>query len=300
MRNFVPAAIFSLSALLWISSSDSLAAQPPQSGNATSISSNIRIPMQLQQGLPMVQVRINGAGPYKFLLDTGSVNSHISARLANQLGLRATPLAGMGSDAAGRGMGYSMVRLQSLEMGGLRFDNCWATVPAGGNMQAGPAAIDGILGFSMFTGKILTLDFPNKQLLVGKGRLGKADGKNILANVGQRFSPTVKTTIAGQNVTLLVDTGHNGWINLPATLAGKLSFTTAHQQSKSWVMSGYTSSKRARLDGDARIGKYTLVKPMVGWHVGTGGSALLGTAALQNFAVTFDMENNTVRLKQKI
>ncbi len=49
----------------------------------------VRVPMQVQRNLPVVQVRLNGAGPYNFLLDTGVANSILTEpAVADSLHLR--------------------------------------------------------------------------------------------------------------------------------------------------------------------------------------------------------------------
>src|SRR5690606_14375019 len=48
-----------------------------------------RVPLRLyRRGLPMVQARLNGRGPYNFLLDTGASTSLVRHKVAVEAGLR--------------------------------------------------------------------------------------------------------------------------------------------------------------------------------------------------------------------
>src|SRR5689334_5038561 len=63
-------------------------------------SEGIVLPMQDAGGRPVVDVRINGRGPYRFILDTGASTTVIDAGLNRELalpspaGFKAQPMAG--------------------------------------------------------------------------------------------------------------------------------------------------------------------------------------------------------------
>src|SRR5580700_2795487 len=53
----------------------------------------VTIPMQDMGGRPVVEIKINGKGPYRFILDTGAVTTVVSDELSRELAL--TPPAGV-------------------------------------------------------------------------------------------------------------------------------------------------------------------------------------------------------------
>src|SRR5271163_3621047 len=58
---------------------------------ANSQPANSAIPMKVVAGKPVVDgVFVNGHGPYRFLLDTGSQSNHLDSGLARKLGIEAT------------------------------------------------------------------------------------------------------------------------------------------------------------------------------------------------------------------
>src|SRR5687768_12493306 len=48
----------------------------------------VEVPMLSVDGVPFVQARVNGAGPFWFILDTGAETDVIDSRLAHELGLQ--------------------------------------------------------------------------------------------------------------------------------------------------------------------------------------------------------------------
>ena len=75
----------------------------------------VRIPLQVQRNLPVVQVRLNGAGPYNFLLDTGVANTLLTdPAIADSLHLR------HGQDFSVVGAGGKRATLVAYQSPGVR------------------------------------------------------------------------------------------------------------------------------------------------------------------------------------
>jgi hypothetical protein len=106
-------------------------------------------------GRLLVDVQVNGQGPFPFLLDTTASQSALSPQLATRLGLD----AGSGS-----------VRITSFETGALRLSDVQLPVITGDAI----AAADGVLGIEGMDRKRIEADFRNDTVSIGATNDGRA------------------------------------------------------------------------------------------------------------------------------
>lgn len=110
----------------------------------------------------VVQVKINGKGPYRLIFDTGAPDSLVNNKLAKEAGIfpkdfkkpLLAPLGAMGQ-----------FKMQTIEMGNLKAENLSVMVVdhptvAAISEVAGP--IDGIVGFTFFSRYKMTIDYQTK------------------------------------------------------------------------------------------------------------------------------------------
>src|SRR5262249_44584392 len=79
---------------------------------------SVSVPMHLETGRLIVHVRINGRGPFPFILDTGAHGSVFDLDFARELKLSLGDSARVASPG-GRGLVARMVTVDRLEIGGL-------------------------------------------------------------------------------------------------------------------------------------------------------------------------------------
>ena len=114
--------------------------------------------------LAIVDARVNGQGPYRFVVDTGASNSAISRMLAERLMMpRGVAVPVMG--ASGSSPAY-MTKATMLEVAGRRFPEF--TFATGDFLdRLGDAVgtrIDGVLGANAFRNLVLRIDYPKQRL----------------------------------------------------------------------------------------------------------------------------------------
>lgn len=108
----------------------------------------VELPTSEMAGLLLAEVRLNGAGPFRLMVDTGATGLCIPEALARQLGLPEVPR----SETTGEGHGVTVkvrtVRVARLECGGLTLEKIEALQMRDADManlrQAMPEA-DGVL-----------------------------------------------------------------------------------------------------------------------------------------------------------
>src|SRR4051812_30471030 len=117
---------------------------------------------QSPRGAILVEVRLNGRGPFKLLLDTGSSHSAICSDLANALGLvpvsRAVVTSPIGEHVR------TIVRLDRLEIGPTVTSNVLASViPA--EAASRTRGFQGLIGQDVLATKRYTIDFRGRRVL---------------------------------------------------------------------------------------------------------------------------------------
>lgn len=107
----------------------------------------------------VVSVRLNGEGPFDFILDTGATMTCVTTRLAERLDL--PPLEGaMGVGAGIGGSGrIDLVRLDSLSVGDARASGLSACVIDLQHIAQMGVDVDGLLGLNFLRAFEVTLDF---------------------------------------------------------------------------------------------------------------------------------------------
>lgn len=116
-----------------------------------------------QKPVILVDVMVNGSGPYQFALDTGASVTVLSEGLVNDLRIASgDPVAGMG---AGGQVAVTLTSLDSLQVGDDRVDNLQAAVMDLAPLSdAAQAQLDGIVGYTYLSKFRVTIDY-RKRLL---------------------------------------------------------------------------------------------------------------------------------------
>jgi predicted aspartyl protease len=256
--------------------------------------------LEIRHGKPYVMVMVNGKGPFRFILDTGTGGeAFVTPDLVNQLGLSEAGKIRL-SDPSGKGSrSVSMVVLQSLQVAGVEFAGVKAAVH---NLNGGDGYCQGLLGFVLFRDYLLTLDYPNRQMALASGELEPDGERSVLPFRMPDGIPVVTLAIGGtgnrkgggMRIEAQIDSGGAG-LSLPEGLASRLKFSTeATSLSNAQSLSTRFQVKGAMLAADVRLGSYTFKRPFVEINPAFP-LANFGSCPMQNFALTFDQKNGWVR-----
>jgi predicted aspartyl protease len=248
-------------------------------------------------GKPYVMVEINGKGPYRFIIDTGTgAEAFVSPELADELQLPKAPEAVVLNDPSKQGgQRVPVVVLPTIRLAGVDFTSVRAIRHA---VTGEAGTCQGMLGFTLFRNYLLTLDFPNRLVKLAEGALTPDGEKAVLPFRMQDGVPIASLSVNGQEVEAQLDSGGGG-LTLPEALA-------AHQK---WDVppvvfaTGQTLTTRfdikaARLYGYVKVGKYTFDHPVVEIHPAFP-LVNFGSPPMQSFSITFDQKHLLVRLNAK-
>jgi hypothetical protein len=257
----------------------------------------MEFPLTVGEGMPTIEVMVNGQGPFVFGFDTGAqAGPRIDASLVEKLNLKATGEV-QATDPSGRNPQTSAtMKLDSVSIGDLRFTDVTA-VSRNYRNSPRPLKIDGILGLSLFADYLVTLDFPAKKLRLEKGELPKADGAEILDYKNAAGLARVELSAGDKKIDAHLDTGNAiGAFVFPTTFVEKLSLAGEPRVvGRARSASGEMEIKQVQVKDVLKLGRHefpdaTVTYPALG-DIGNVGVKVLG-----QFVITFDQQRERVRL----
>jgi predicted aspartyl protease len=156
-------------------------------------------------GRVVVPVKINGRGPYRFIVDTGANHSTISPRLVRELGLTTATQSLITLDGITGAAQVTYVSIDRLQAGDLTLDDTtlpvvWAPVMAGA---------DGILGAAGMSEKSLLIDFQRNRVAIAShiGSNSRDQAIKIHAARVVNGLMVLDALVAGVRVAAVLDTG---------------------------------------------------------------------------------------------
>ncbi len=263
-----------------------------------------RIPFTLQNYWILIEVRINGKGPYQMMLDSGG-SDVLSASAAYQAGVTDVgSVPQSGNSPLIKPLRF--VRAESVEVGGATLGQQYFHIGSIGNVFTR----DGMIGAEVFECFVTTIDYANRQIIL---RLpdGKADPTKESASEGLlplEFDDTKPVTpcgIAGAETTCIIDTGAAVALILSGPFAKANSGIQppwyAGSYNRIYGSSGASEVRYGPLS-TFQIGPFALANVDTFFTTAANGalaeylSALVGNRILQRFTVTLDYAHETLQL----
>ncbi len=250
-------------------------------------------PLEIVHGKAYVMVTINGKGPFRFVVDTGTGGQAlVTPELAGELGLPAIGEVRL-TDPSGQGATRSpIVLVQSLRVADVEFTGVSAILHT---LPPEDATCQGLLGFTLFRSYLLTLDYPAQRMTLALGGLVPDGGFNVLPMRVVDGVPIITLHLGEVQVEAQLDSGGIG-LSLPATVAARLHFDVDPELfANSESVATRFQITAGVLGADVRAGRYTFIHPFVEINP-VFPLANFGACPMQNFAITFDQVHMLVRL----
>lgn len=249
--------------------------------------------MEVTHGKPYVMVTVNGRGPFRFIIDTGTGgDAIISPALASQLDLPQAGETRLNDPTGFGGRNAPLRKIDTLSLAGVDFYAVKAVEHA---LPVGDGDCQGVLGFTLFRDFLLTLDYINGRMILAAGELTPDGEKSVLPFRMPDGVPIARLKIGGRDVEAQIDSGGAG-LSLPERLIPQLRLSAEPTLfAKGESLSTRFQIKVAKLASDVQLGDITLDHPWVEINPAFP-LANFGSCPLQHFTVTFDQENRLVRL----
>lgn len=282
--------------------------------SATAQNSTVTIaPMQMRGWMPVVEVKLNGQGPFAFMIDTGAgMQADIDTSVAERLNLQPSGRAINGDPSGENDREVATVTIDSMMIGGgvakgtrarrtgdgvVEFRNVAAIVRPHKITKDYPD-VDGILGFALFSDYLLTLDYPAMQVRLARGALPPANGADILNLEIENRVPMVELAIGKIKVPAHVDSGNfvAGFI-LPEEIVEQLQLLSQPVPvGSARSVNNRIELKQVQLRSSIRIGGFEYSQPTVTFPALSDTN--VGYKILREFTLTFDQKNGRLKLER--
>ncbi len=253
----------------------------------------VAAPMQSLGGRPMVDVTIQGKGPFPFILDTAATSSVIDPALQEELAL---PAGSFAASLPG-GKQVPLITIEELRVGEATLRELAAVVLPVASLFPGEPRPQGVLSALAFPGHLVTFDYPGGKITIAKGELPPADGRRIFTYPEDDPIPGVPLRIAGREVRVHLDTGASAALMLPRRYLDVLPLASTPEESgKERTPAGAVPILAARVKGPIEMGAHTLdLGPVRFGDALEGDTGKIGYEALKSFVITLDSRNRRVR-----
>jgi len=246
------------------------------------------VPIELVDGdRAVVLATLDGLGPYRLAVETGSPNVQLSPRLVRELGL-----ASAGADGPD-----SLFRLDSLRIG----DVVVKGLAVGSDQALERIGVDGVLGLDAYADLALTVDYPAARLVLSRDSLPAPNGADVLSAV--RVGPFIGIPVdaGGAKEVGVVDTQGGMLFQAVPDEAARLAFAGTPRVVGRAIVGGGApvEVKAARLAGDLKLGRHVFHQPTIAVHplpADIPSRMTIGTQALRHFRLTIDQRSMRVRL----
>jgi aspartyl protease len=267
--------------------------------------STVAAPLQMRGLMPVVEVTLNGQGPFFFMIDTGAgMQADVDVSVAQRLNLRANGRVLSGDPSGVNDREVSTAMIDSVKIGpvgqartGVEFRNVMAVVRQHRITKDYPD-VDGILGFALFTEYLLTLDYPSMELRLSRGALPSANRTDILNFEIENRIPVIELGIGKIRVRAHVDSGNfvAGFI-LPEEIVAQLQLMSAPVTvGSARSVSNRIELKQVQLRDTIRVGSFDFPQPFVQFPALSDTN--VGFKVLRDFTVTFDQKNRRMKLER--
>lgn len=261
-------------------------------------SSEVAVAMQIQSRIPVVEATVNGKGPFRFFVDTGAGATVLNDDLVKELQLPVVGSTKIGDPSDPQGIAASKVSVDALEIGGASFRNFTAVSWDRSRLRPEDAP-RGVLGIPLFVDLLLTLDYPAKKVVIGRGALPEANGRDIVNfKHGEANLFSVPITVAGVETQATLDSGGGGsGLGFPSDYMEKLPLVAKPVEvGRGRMAGGEVVIYAAKLKGNVKVADHVFEEPTVHFN-GRLKHINLGSELLSRFAVTIDQKNQRIRFK---
>jgi predicted aspartyl protease len=280
--------------------------------SAVAQQASVVAPMQMRGWMPVVEVKLNGHGPFAFMIDTGAgMQADVDTSVAERLNLQPSGRAINGDPSGENDREVATVTIDSIMIGGVakgtrtrrtgegvvEFRNVTAIVRPHKITKDYPD-VDGILGFALFSDYLLTLDYPAMQVRLERGALPPTNGSDILDLEIENRVPIVEVAIGKIKMRAHLDSGNfvAGFI-LPEEIVEQLQLLSHPVRvGSARSVNNRIELKQVQLRSSIRIGGVEYSQPTITFPALSDTN--VGYKVLREFALTFDQKNGRLRLER--
>jgi len=271
----------------------------------------VEVPFDFYKNEIILQVKVNGKGPFNMMLDTGTDPSAVDLTTARDIGLKLHPL---GKPGTGGGTDvnltyYTELPLVEVSSFTVKDVETLALDLSKVSERLGKP-LHGVLGHSVLNGRIVQIDYPNRVVrFYSQPLFSKAANTPKRSVLSFRYADNVlldDVFVNGKKVVGNLDTGSSGTFNLTPAAVSYLGLEEEFNQAPVSTDVGYNgvSQNRKGKVNNVTVGGISVDAPAVIYFgKGTGRDKKpwginIGNAFLKDFVLTLDYRNKLVVLER--
>ena len=290
---------------------DSALAWPALSSEVASAQSQLdfTLPFEVIDNRVFVDVRLNGKGPFHFILDTGA-EAHLSDGVARQLGLQVKD-AGEGQGVGATKQHFGRAQLAEFQIGSLSLKDVEFAVTSFADTPQvfGTRPVDGFIGGPVFERMTVKQDYVHHLLaFIRPDRFNYSGSGTILRFERPQQIPVVEAKLDGITGKFGVDTGARSALLLygPFCEQNRLAekYGAKLEGVTGWGIGGPVRSLLARAT-ELTLDATSVHDPVIrlstqksGLTLSSGMAGLIGPDVLSHYDVTFDYRRSRIILER--
>ena len=274
----------------------------------------IEIPFDFYRNEIIVQMKVNGKGPFNMMIDTGTDPSAIDLATAKELGVK---LQSLGQPASGGGTEKNLAyyaKLPLVEVGGLNVKTLDALAIDLSKVSARLGKpLHGVLGHSLLNKRIVQIDYAARVLRFYSEspfpKHAKQPNTSKRSVLSFRYDDNVlidDVFVNGKKVIANFDTGSNGSFALTPAAVSYLGLEDEVSSAPVDTSVGYNGASENRKGkvSNVTVGGISVDAPdVVFFGKGTGRdkepwSINIGNVFLKDFVVTIDYRSKLITLER--
>jgi predicted aspartyl protease len=264
-------------------------------GGKTSIS----LPFDLVDNRIIINVELNGKGPFRFIFDSGA-GEIVSPEAARELGLK------IEGTSTGGGVGEKLVErgatnVALVQVGDIQLTNQDFGVISFNDTKYvfGANRIDGIIGYALFKRLVVRIDYEQRSVTFTEPSQFAYKGSGVVVPLNfDAHLPLVNGELDGVSGIFVIDTGARSSLLLYGPFVEKNNLRTKYKASvegiTGWGIGGPVRSQVVRI-GSLKLGAvevHNLIARLSlqksGGLTNANRAALVGPDVLRQFTTTFD------------
>ena len=277
----------------------------------------VEVPFTFERSSVIIQVKVNGKGPYNMLLDTGAEQSAIDLNAARELGLKLEPLGGGKVVATGKKENtLFLTKLAQIEIATLTATDLLAVATDFSRIsQRIGIPVNGAIGYNFLKNRVVQFDYQKRTARFysvspfSKSRQPNTPNKMSLPfrfYGDDKFPVIDEVYVNGKKIKAELDSGHSGVLALTAAAIKRLGLEAEAQAAEPETSEGAlgTSVNRKGKLKTLTVGSVTVDAPIVSFRAPNSGldeapfEGLLGNDFFKDFVVTFDYHNMIVTFEK--
>lgn len=247
----------------------------------------VTVPLVGDRRLPMVEVYVGDAGPFRFVVEWAGNVFAVSERVREQAQLEVV---------ARSPHGEPVVAVPGLRVGDAVFEDLVAAVPP----FFSRTDHDGALGLNVFREIVGTLDFPGRELHLSAEALPdpEADPSVLAYSPGPGGSPRIPIELAGVSLLAVLDTAAERELILDESFVERFVFEEEPSAGPTIMTPGMgrLETLEGRIAGELVIGEARSSRPLALFHRMREPEVLLGGGFLKDYLLTLDQARRRLRL----